>query len=274
MPLSFLTVNVGHPSLDRARRQLHWLAKRDEDVFVLTETGAGPGTQLLADSFTTAGWSVVYPEHPDKERGVMLLSKVAAAPDPIGAAMSYLPARLAGITIDTDQGRVRVLGAYVPSRDASEAKTIRKRQWIDAFHTAADATTSTAPVLLLGDLNVLEPDHTPPHRGQFAPFETDFYTALTQRHELIDGFRHLHPAAVEHSWARQPQLGYRYDHAHLSRALLGYLDACDYVHETRQAGPDTAALTDHSGLAVRLTLTASTSLLTSDPAEEREATLF
>ena len=122
---------------------------------------------------------------------------------------------------------------------------------------------------------MLEPDHNPPHRGQFAPFETDFYTALAHRHHLTDVFRHLHSAAVEHSWARQPQLGYRYDHAHASTPLLEHLHACDYVHETRQASPpDTPALTDHSGLAVQLTLAATKPLLTSDPATEREATLF
>jgi exodeoxyribonuclease-3 len=143
-------------------------------------TGAGAGTQLLKDSFAEAGWSVTYPEHPDKERGVMILSKLATELDPVGKAMSYLPARLAGVVIETDEGLVRVLGAYVPSRDASEAKTTRKRQWIDAFRTALDTTASAAPIVLLGDLNVLEPGHTPPHRGQFAPFETGFYTSLTQ----------------------------------------------------------------------------------------------
>ncbi|WP_143168629.1 hypothetical protein [Amycolatopsis australiensis] len=40
-------------------------------------------------------WPVTYPDHPDKERNVTLLSKVECTADPIGAAMSYLPARLA-----------------------------------------------------------------------------------------------------------------------------------------------------------------------------------
>lgn len=36
---------------------------------------------------------------------------------------------------------------------------------------------------------VLEPAHQPAHRQQFAPFEYDFYHALTDRHGLIDAFR-------------------------------------------------------------------------------------
>jgi len=271
MPLTILTLNVGNPALERARRQRDWLARRSEDVFVLTETGSGPGTHLIADSFADAGWSVTYPDHPDKERGIMLLSNVKSTVDPIGAAMPYLPARLAGIVVGTDRGPVRILGAYVPSRDATEAKTTRKREWIEAFHQAYEATADNASVLLLGDLNVLEPGHVPPHPGQFAPFETALYTALTHRHGLADVFRALHSTAVEHSWARRAELGYRYDHAHASSTLVERLSHCAYVHDTRTGEP---ALTDHSGLAVQLTLTATAPLITSDPAADREATLF
>jgi ABC-type multidrug transport system ATPase subunit len=71
---------------------------------------------------------------------------------------------------------------------------------------------------------------------------------------------------VEHSWARRADLGYRYDHAHGSRVLVDRLTACEYVHETREAGSDGSRLTDHSGLAVRLALTTTATLLTSDPA--------
>ncbi|MFJ7218902.1 endonuclease/exonuclease/phosphatase family protein [Amycolatopsis sp. NPDC098790] len=271
MPLNVLTLNVGNPAVERARRQRDWLARRNEDVLVLTETGSGPGTQLIAESYRDAGWSVTFPEHPDKERGVMLLARFECTVDPINAAMSYLPARLAGIAVDTDDGPLRILGAYVPSRDATEVKTTRKREWIEAFHQAYDATSDQAAVLLLGDLNVLEPGHVPPHPGQFAPFETALYTALTHRHGLTDLFRTLHPTAVEHSWARRAELGYRYDHAHASIRLLPHLAGCSYVHDTRSGKP---ALTDHSGLAVQLTLTATAPLITSDPAADHEATLF
>jgi exodeoxyribonuclease-3 len=50
--------------------------------------------------------------------------------------------------------------------------------------------------------------------------------------------------------------------------------SCHYLHETRHPTPDASALTDHSGLAVELTLSPTAPLITSDPADEREATLF
>jgi exodeoxyribonuclease-3 len=57
------------------------------------------------------------------------------------------------------------------------------------------------------------------------------------------------------------------------------LTGCEYVHQTRELAADGSRLTDHSGLAVRLALTATSALLTSDPATvamsvEPEPTLF
>ncbi|SER77757.1 exodeoxyribonuclease-3 [Lentzea xinjiangensis] len=280
MPLNLLTVNVGAPSIERAQRQLRWLAARPEEVLVLTETKATAGSEFLARTFQACGYSVTFPAHEPGELGVMIVSKLATTLDPLGAALDYLPARAAGIVIDTDDGPLRIVGAYVPSRDATFEKTERKKTWIEQFHKALDTTSSNAPVLLLGDLNVLEPNHQPPHRGQFAQFEYDFYTGLTERHGLADLFRYLHPDQVEHSWARRPELGYRYDHAHGSHALTRKLVRCEYIHETRENTADGSRLTDHSGLAVTLALGAKQTLLTSDPAKavdalnEPEPTLF
>lgn len=63
----------------------------------------------------------------------------------------------------------------------------------------------------------------------------------------------------------------RYAHAHAHAALIEHVVRCSYIHDTRSGDP---ALTDHSGLAVALTVTATVPLITSDPAADREATLF
>ena len=36
--LKVMTLNIGNPSLKRAKRQIEWLERQDDDVFVLTET--------------------------------------------------------------------------------------------------------------------------------------------------------------------------------------------------------------------------------------------
>jgi exodeoxyribonuclease III len=136
--LSVLTFNIGNPSGQRAQRQLGWLASRPEHVFVLTETKASAGCRLLAGAFATAGWHVSYPEPGPGpgEYGVMILSRVTAAPGDFGSRLSYLPTRAASVTLPAPDGPVEVIGAYVPSRDAGLDKTERKRRWLAACQAA------------------------------------------------------------------------------------------------------------------------------------------
>ena len=261
--LSLLTFNIGNPSVERARRQLAWLAGRSEHVFVLTETKASVGCRLLADAFTAAGYAVVYPEPGPGEYGTMIISRVVAHADPFGDRVGYLPARAAAAVLPTPGGPLRVVGLYVPSRDASLEKTERKRKWLTACDGALHAVTGQDTVLL-GDLNILEPDHQPRYPF-FAPFEYDFYRSLTARHGLHDAFRHLHPDTVEHSWVGRTGDGYRYDHAFCSQSLREHTAGCDYLHQPRHD-----RLSDHSALPVRLTRTPPAALIVSDPVAATE----
>ena len=49
--LNILTINIGNPSLDRARNQVKWLEQRFEDIFVLTETKESEGCKYIANYF-------------------------------------------------------------------------------------------------------------------------------------------------------------------------------------------------------------------------------
>jgi hypothetical protein len=80
-------------------------------------------------------------------------------------------------------------------------------------------------VLLLGDLNILEPDHRPGYPF-FAPFEYEFYSALGGVHGLTDAFRRLHPRDAEYSWVGRGGDGYRYHHAFCSGSLASQVTAC------------------------------------------------
>jgi exodeoxyribonuclease-3 len=259
-----LTLNIGSPSAERAHRQLAWLATRHEDVLVLTETRASEGCRHLADAFRTAGYAVLYPKPGPTEYGVMVVSKLPVRADPIMETVTYLPNRVTGVQISTQMGLVRVLGTYVPTRDATADRTERKRRWLSEFSTAlatgglADAGAQT---VVLGDLNVIEPDHEPAYTT-FRWFEYDFYRGLTDRHGLVDAYRHLNPDRVEHSWIGRTGDGYRYDHAHCSKELAEELVDCEYVHE-----PRTTRLTDHSGLSLQFACGADTRLDTYDPFE-------
>ena len=190
--LSLLTLNIGNPSPDRAQRQLAWLIRREEDVLVLTETRASAGCRLLAGEFTAAGYAVHYPQPGPGEYGTMIVSTVPAAPDDgFGDRVGYLPSRAAAVILPAPAGALRVIGLYVPARDASAGKTERKRKWLAACDAALAAVTVSTPTIVAGDLNILEPGHQPRYPF-FAPFEYDFYRALAEAHRLTDVFRHLH----------------------------------------------------------------------------------
>lgn len=235
---------------------------------VLTETKASDGCRKLADAFTTAGYAVVFPEPGPRELGVMIASRLRIEPDPLNDRLTYLPSRAAGVTVSTTVGELRILGAYAPSRDASAEKTERKQRWLTGF-TAALTGAGNKPCLLLGDLNVLEPDHDPRY-SFFAPFEYDFYRGLTDACGLADAFRYLHLHRIEHSWVGRTGDGYRYDHAHCSKDLTPLLRSCEYLHE-----PRLTRLSDHSALSVCLDLAPTQPLLTSDPVKAAsEPTLF
>jgi exodeoxyribonuclease III len=262
--LGLLTFNIGNPSPERAERQLGWLATRDEDVLVLTETRASRGCQLLADRFTAAGYTVVFPHPEPGEYGTMIVARIANHPGTWAGRLDYLPARAACITLPIGNGaKAEVVGLYVPSRDATEAKVQRKRRFLEG---CLDTLTSTGPqadprggLVLLGDLNILEPDHQPRYPF-FHPFEYAFYRGLADL-GLVDAFRHLHPGQIEHSWVGRTGDGYRYDHAFISKALLDALDGCAYLHE-----PRSLRLSDHSALTLRLRVIPPARLVVSDPA--------
>jgi exodeoxyribonuclease-3 len=256
--LSLLTFNIGNPSRDRAERQLAWLATRDEQVLVLTETKASAGCRLLAKAFTEAGYALSFTEPIPGEYGTMIAARVRALPDGFGDQVGYLPSRAAAVTLPAPRGRLLVIGLYVPSRDASPDKTERKRKWLAACD-AALASVTGRHVLLLGDLNILEPSHRPRYPF-FAPFEYDFYRSLASVHGLADAFRHLHPDAAEYSWVGRTGDGYRYDHAFCSRQLRDLITACDYLHQPRDS-----KLSDHSALTMTLSIGPPDTLPTANP---------
>lgn len=266
-PLGVLTFNLNNPSRERAERQLAYLATRPEHVLVLTETVASKGCTYLAEQFTAAGYAVHFPTPETGERGAMVVSKLPLTGPP-PCTVDYLTHRAAAVTIKTEPGPLDIIGLYIPSRDATPAKTDRKRRFLDACRAALPPGTTPAARLVMGDFNVLEPDHEPRY-AFFQPFEYEFYRWLGKA-GYRDAFRQLHPTAAEHSWVGRTGDGYRYDHAFISTDLVDQIIACNYVHE-----PRTTRLTDHSALSLQLPLSPIEPLVVSDPTVTPEpGTLF
>lgn len=247
--LAITTLNISGPSPERAQRQLEWLAERDDDLFVLTETRPAKGLELLARWFRSAGWQVCFPIPEDTDRGVMIASRINLLAGTNSPVSTYLPWRLVNVGLETEP-RVGLIGVYVPSRDASEVKTTKKRRYASALQNVLGLLRSSyATLILAGDLNILERDHHPYYQA-FQEWEYTFYEGM-ERYGLIDAFRHLHPKAREYSWVGRTGEGYRYDHMFVSREISDRIKDCSYIHATRQNG-----LSDHS--ALRLTIAVDT----------------
>lgn len=177
-----------------------------------------------------------------------------------------IPARIAAAVLDT-QPQLSVVGVYVPSRDRSVSKTERKEQFISSLLNALQGlpAENRAGLVLGGDYNVISRTHQPAHAG-FLPFEYGLLETLAES-GLIDAHEHCVPGAQPHSWIGRTGDGYRYDF-HVARELGTRIEACAYLHETRDQH-----LTDHAAVTLSLR-TEATRLDTGDPTESDEIALF
>ncbi|MFC4565026.1 endonuclease/exonuclease/phosphatase family protein [Nocardiopsis mangrovi] len=264
--ISVLTLNIGAAAEPRATRILDWLADRDDQVIALSETSTGPGTALLLDRYTKAGWEVVHTQGASGQRGAAILSRVAIAGGhrPEFAGVS-IPGRAVYTLLDT-RPRIGVLGLYVPNNKTDGSK--------QEFITTVLAAVRGLPadqrehLVIAGDYNVIARTHEPRHPG-FAAYEYGLLEEL-EKVGLVDAHTRIHPRDHPHSWVGRTGDGYRYDYVHVGAALAGRLTASAYLHETREG----RALTDHSAVAVGLRPDAVRLLETENPAESGAPTLF
>lgn len=246
--VTFLTWNLQRATADRVRRQAAWLRTQDADVLVLTEVGPG-GRTALPDELEPAGYTLLGLENSASGAGVVLaarLGQLVEAPDLIGTMRHRCEAAL----LRLGDRSVAVVGLYVPSRGGPRGRNVAKREFQSAVAASLPRIRSHfgCPIVIAGDLNVVEPGHFPHHRV-YGQWEYDFYRSFGSN-GFVDAFRSRHPTAAEHSWfGRRSGAGYRFDHVFCSADQLPAVSAVGYRHEPRRSG-----LSDHSALSVRLHL--------------------
>lgn len=244
---SVLTFNISVAAEPRAERILRWLRGRGDEVIVLSETSAGLGTELIRAGLEADGYAT-FGSVEGRERGVMIASRLPLA-RPLEVRSVSVPARAHGVILDTSP-QLAVLGIYVPSRDRSPEKVVRKERFMHSLLGALEALPRKTrdALLLLGDYNAVARDHVPTLPG-FFPYEYEFHERL---HELELAPAHeLRPHGTNHphSWIGRTGVGYLYDYAHLGKEVGGRLVSCRYLH-----GPRNQRLSDHAALAVRIKL--------------------
>ncbi|MFF4988261.1 endonuclease/exonuclease/phosphatase family protein [Streptosporangium saharense] len=247
--LRVLTLNVQHANPARTRRQADWLAGQDADVLVLTEVT--PGGHTLTQALEERGFTV----HMGDGGGdyLTVIASRTGKQEPAEVRPTHLPHRCAAVRLHTDEGfTVGVVGLYVPSRGPQERRNVDKRAFQDAVAALlprlADDLAVSGPIVIAGDLNVVEPGHQP-HHAVFGAWEYAFYDAFGAA-GYTDAFRHCHPETIDHSWyGRRSGDGYRFDHLFCSSADA--VRTCSYLHEPRTSG-----LSDHAAMTATITVPA------------------
>ena len=254
--LRLLLFNAQHASPSRACRQAEWIAGQESaDLVILTEVGAGPGGHALIGALSEHGYPHLHAPQPAVlDYRTMLVSR---GPDltPVPSGIDVLPHRGVAATVSLAGHTIGLLGLYVPSRGAQQRRNQNKRAFQRAVTEALPdfVTRFGGPVIIAGDLNVVEPGHIP-HHPVFGGWEYDFYRSFSDA-GMTDAFRAVHPHVTEHSWFGRSGQGYRFDHVFVTQQHSAQIRSCSYLH-----APRTQGLTDHAAMILTLaprTLSAS-----------------
>ncbi|MEU1905404.1 endonuclease/exonuclease/phosphatase family protein [Streptomyces hygroscopicus] len=248
-----LVFNTQHASPARAYLQAEWISQQPAaDLVVLTEASSGPGGAALVEAMGHFGYPhVIAPVAAQGDYRTVLASRSAVL-EPVDAGVEFLPHRAPAAVATIGGHKVGVVGLYVPSRGPRERRNEDKRDFQEAVAAALNGLSKVfpdMPIVVLGDLNVVEPGHQPHHKV-FGRWEYAFYSSFAQA-GFTDAFRHLHPAAVEHSWFGRSGQGFRFDHVFTTTAHAPLIEACAYDQT-----PRTASLTDHAAVTLTLSLAA------------------
>jgi exodeoxyribonuclease-3 len=243
--LRVCALNVNSPNPSRAQRIVNWLLATKSNTLVLTEMQPSEGGRhmlaaLDAEGFTTTcppGWKDTRYFAAVAARGVKATPVQPAGFDP----------RITAVDLATDTTTLRLVGLYGPTNGMTAESSHRRREFQSRFlDYLAEINNST--LCVVGDLNVVEPNHRP-HLPAFEDHDYAFYTDLLAL-GLRDAYRELNPTGGDHSWLN-PRFGnQRLDHSLVSTDA-GEIRACAYDHTTRSD-----ELSDHAALLTTIGLRA------------------
>jgi exodeoxyribonuclease-3 len=247
--LRLLVFNTQHAAPDRACLQAAWIASQDSaDIVIATEVGPGPGGRAFTNALADHGYAVAPVPEPSPPDYRAVLATRGPALTAIPSGIGVLPHRGTAAAARLDSQTIRLLGLYVPSRGPRQRRNQDKRAFQQAVTQALPgfAAGSGDLVIVAGDLNVVEPGHTP-HHPVFGDWEYDFYQSFTSA-GLTDAYRLLHPHDIDHSWYGRSGQGYRFDHAFITTRHSAQVRSCGYLHEPRHHG-----LSDHAAMTLIIT---------------------
>lgn len=155
--------NAQHAAPGRARRQAAWIAAQENaDLVVVTEVGAGPGGQALVEALGWHGCSLLVcePAVPDY-RAILAARGPALTPVPKRNRRARSPRP--GRRSERRRSHCRAAGPVCALPRPEAAAQPRASAPSDAVTAALPGFLAqfSAPVIVAGDFNVVEPGHQP-----------------------------------------------------------------------------------------------------------------
>lgn len=240
-----LLFNTQHAAPGRAYRQAQWISEQETaDLVVLTEVSSGPGGTALVEALREAGYSSVIAPVPQTPDYRTVLASRSAPLQTVDSGVAFLPHRAPAATVTVGDGPFGIVGLYVPSRGTPERRNQDKRAFQAAVTAALPGLAKVfpdMPVIVAGDLNVIEPGHQPAH-AVFGKWEYAFYESFAAA-GFTDAYRHQHPSKIDHSWFGRSGRGFRFDHVFSTARHAREITECTYLQAPREEG-----LTDHAAM--------------------------
>jgi exodeoxyribonuclease III len=246
--LQLMVFNAQHASPSRACRQAAWIASEESaDLVVVTEVGAGPGGRALIEGLGEHGYTSVLAPEPATPDYRTVLAARGPSLTPVPSGIGVLPHRGLAAGVGVGGHVIGLLGLYVPSRGPRQRRNENKRAFQRAVTTALPGFLARfgGPVIVAGDMNVVEPGHIP-HLPVFGAWEYAFYRSFLDA-GMTDAYRAMHPLDCEHSWFGRGGNGYRIDHIFVTSRHAEQVRRCGYLHAPRRHG-----LTDHAAMTLTL----------------------
>lgn len=222
--------NIRHGGGPRRHRIAEVLVGYTPDLVVLTEYRAAEPTDIIGQSLAGAGLAHQYSSvaRPGVN-GILVATRTVSREVREFPELEDHRHRLIEFTTEG----VRVLACYFPQGRDKEPVFRAVLDWA--------ARHSTAPALILGDLN------TGKHRIDEAgsTFVGAHHIDELEQAGFTDAWRHHHGQRRDYSWFSPKGNGFRVDHVFASQSLLPALGRVEYSHRERENG-----VSDHSLLVI------------------------
>lgn len=244
--LEIIAWNIQNASVVRARDQFKWIYDQNSDIIVLTEVKLSAGFTLLKAELEMQNYDVIFKES-DSYFTVIAVRNYCYKSKEL--KINKFSERVNFIELETQIGKIALIGVYAPTCSADEKKVSDKLRFhFELYNEVINRiwkANSDIKIILMGDFNILEPEHKPKYLNFLNYFKC--YEQFA-REPFEDLYRHYNGEKNEYSWFGKEKYQ-RLDHVFATDNILRYIKKVEYLHE-----PRVNKLSDHSALHLEINI--------------------